>query len=280
MITSHQTFRILQYHAHATTFTPEAPPKAVAVLIHGQGDFSSRYDEVAHIFTQNGVAIIGIDLPGHGHTSGPRGDIPNIETATAFIAHAYQTISDQFPGLPIGLLAHSMGGQLALRELLFSDRRYQFCWLNAPLINPRHNKHPLELWTLQRLISLCPTLNVSTGVKRKLCRRPASPTQKINPLFHKRISLRWGQELIDSAEQVRTQAPLHRLETPVLITQGDLDTVTPAAFAQGLISSVDWPHLEFALLPDALHEPFRDISQESCLSIIQHWLQPVLADLS
>jgi len=185
MITTSSKHQIAGYEAHATMFSPEGEVRAVALLIHGQGDFGSRYDMVASVFCERGVAVYAVDLPGHGLTAGERGDIPSQVVAEEFIEYTYSQLVREFPERPIGLLAHSMGGQLALRELLINSREYAFCWMNGPLLYPAKRKHPFEIFLLRLLAKVVPRYTISTQVKRSECQPVVSASvKKDDPLFH------------------------------------------------------------------------------------------------
>ena len=101
-----------------------APPQrecnltGAAVMIHGQGDHAARYEEILTPFRERGITCFATDLPGHGGSTGRRGEIPGLPTVDAIVARDLERARTLCPDGPIGLLAHSVGGLLALRELL------------------------------------------------------------------------------------------------------------------------------------------------------------------
>ncbi len=257
-------------------FSPEGEVRAVALLIHGQGDFGSRYDAVASVFCERGIAVYAVDLPGHGLTAGERGDIPSMAVAEEFVGHAYSQLAREFPERPIGLLAHSMGGQLALRELLINSREYAFCWMNGPLLYPAKRKHPFEIFLLRLLAKVIPRYTISTQVKRSECQPvDASWVKKNDPLFHSSISLRWGLALIRSAEEVAALAKSVQIQIPILVTQGELDTVNPTKYANEFFVDLPWESLDYQLIPQALHEPFQHDNPEEFYEILSSWCDEV-----
>ena len=49
-------------------------PSHVLCLIHGIGEHAGRYKRMARILAEKGIAIVSMDLRGHGISSGVRGD--------------------------------------------------------------------------------------------------------------------------------------------------------------------------------------------------------------
>ena len=56
----------------AYTWDVENPSK-VMCIIHGIGEYVGRYDRMAKVLNEAGIAVIGVDLPGHGLSEGKRG---------------------------------------------------------------------------------------------------------------------------------------------------------------------------------------------------------------
>jgi alpha-beta hydrolase superfamily lysophospholipase len=102
-------------------------PKAVVLIVHGIGEFATRYEPLAQALVEAGYAAYAIDYRGHGATGlgqydgdlsklgrpgpgGMRAAIRGIETMRD-IAHG------EHPDVPVVLLAHSMGSLFAQRML-------------------------------------------------------------------------------------------------------------------------------------------------------------------
>ena len=89
-------------------------PRAQVLLIHGYADHCGRYAHVAEALVARGLAVVGVDLRGHGRSPGPRGHVERFDDyhndALALVEHARA----RRPDTPAALLAHSMGGLLAL----------------------------------------------------------------------------------------------------------------------------------------------------------------------
>lgn len=87
-------------------------PKHVCVLIHGIGEHLGRYKRVAEYFEKNGIAIVGMDLRGHGKTEGKRGHCAPRVDVLKDIDCLIDYTKELYPNVPIILYGHSMGGGL------------------------------------------------------------------------------------------------------------------------------------------------------------------------
>src|SRR5437867_3523408 len=50
-------------------------PRAVIAILHGIGEHSGRYAALASDLVHAGYTVVALDLPGHGESPGPRGDV-------------------------------------------------------------------------------------------------------------------------------------------------------------------------------------------------------------
>ena len=89
-------------------------PEGVVCLIHGIGEHAGRYDRIAYMFSQHNIAMVGMDLRGHGFSSGKRGHTAPRSQILEDMDELLEYINCNFPGLPIIMYGHSLGGNLAL----------------------------------------------------------------------------------------------------------------------------------------------------------------------
>lgn len=90
-------------------------PTWVALLVHGYGEHVGRYEHVATRLTAAGAAVWGVDHVGHGRSSGERvlvGDIDRVVDDVHLLEDAARAA---YPGLPVVLVGHSMGGLIGAR---------------------------------------------------------------------------------------------------------------------------------------------------------------------
>src|SRR6516165_81157 len=107
---------------------PADKPRGTVQLTHGMGEHVQRYDALASALTGRGLVAYGQDHRGHGATArsadelgqlGPDGWTQLVDDIDLLVSR----IHDEQPGLPLVLLAHSMGSFAVQQYLLdHSDR--------------------------------------------------------------------------------------------------------------------------------------------------------------
>ncbi|RYD69669.1 MAG: alpha/beta fold hydrolase [Verrucomicrobiaceae bacterium] len=98
-----------------TVDIPDGEVQAEAVLTHGFGEHSRRYEHVAAALSGCGIRAWTYDLRGHGRSGGRRGDAVSYELFLKDLGQMIERAS--ITGRPCFLLGHSFGGQITLRYL-------------------------------------------------------------------------------------------------------------------------------------------------------------------
>lgn len=108
---------------HAIRWIPDTEPKAIVQIIHGMQEYVDRYDEFARFLADKGILVVGEDHLGHGGSSAKEdlGYFCKDDPATVVVRDVHRLkklTQEQYPGIPIVLLGHSMGSFI-LRNYLF-----------------------------------------------------------------------------------------------------------------------------------------------------------------
>ena len=96
---------------------PNPSAHHAVLVVHGLGEHSGRYEQLAQWFLARGYAVRSYDQRGHGHTPGQRAAIKHGDDLLRDLAVVYRDYAASFGKLPL-LLGHSMGGAVALRTVL------------------------------------------------------------------------------------------------------------------------------------------------------------------
>lgn len=101
-------------------------PRFVVCLVHGIGEYAGRYDRTGEVFKEAGIAMVGMDLRGHGLSTGTRGHASPRESVLRDVDRLVEFAQREYPDIPVFLYGHSMGGNIAL------DYRRRGTYRNVP----------------------------------------------------------------------------------------------------------------------------------------------------
>ncbi len=281
MTITESDFRIDGHQLRRTIFDPPAGVKTVAVCFftHGQGDYSERYADVLHPFTEEGIRCISVDLLGHGLSSGKRGDCGNIE----LLDHIIQSNLLLSDGLPYGIAGHSMGGLMTLRYLSLALEGKlpmpSFCWVNSPLLDPTHNYSDWFIKIALILAKIIPQTCIKIGASPDLCRTPEIESIIDGEIVYKktvagpqRIAIGWGAQLIHTARSINATLPQKTCDIPFLLTQGDDDKVCPHEITETFFEQLNFTHKRMELFKGMCHETFAEPNKDQLFSMLKTWI--------
>ena len=250
-----------------------AGPKGLVAIFPGRTEVIEKYGRIVTDLAQAGFGAAVIDWRGQGLSDRPagqplRGHVGDFAEYQQDVA-AFGTMLDQLAGdAPRYLLAHSMGGCIALRALLngFPARA---CAFSAPmwglLVSPSLAQAVRLATATLRLAGADMREIPGAGIKFRLWENPFDD----NELTRDRAQYDWMQDQVLQHEALRLGAPslrwltaalaetrsLAHLPAPALPAFCGLGTreliVAPEAITARMAA---WPGGELAHYPGALHE--------------------------
>jgi alpha-beta hydrolase superfamily lysophospholipase len=99
---------------HVRTWERDQPERIV-VIVHGYGEHIGRYEHVAATFGERGAVVWGYDHAGHGRSQGERVLVSDFELLVDDLHAVVTAAREENPGLPVVMVAHSMGGMIGTR---------------------------------------------------------------------------------------------------------------------------------------------------------------------
>jgi len=247
------------------------------LMLHGLGDHIGCHDWAAGLLIHAGFAPIGFDWPGHGQSSGRRGDIPGVRGAMDLIDETVGKMKSQ----PVGVFTHSTGGFILLhyldrKQALEEQAPFRWLWLNSPLLQPGYNQSAFKQKMAKWLGLIAPRAVFSTGVVHEQCCHMEGADENEERLnfegCQNRVSLRYGNSLIDYGESGFHGAIPLSGSTRFLLTQGDEDTVCPPFLAKQFFDNAPVTDKTFALIRGARHEAFREVNPLPFYNSARAWL--------
>jgi acylglycerol lipase len=246
-------------------------PKAVVCLVHGLGEHTSRYAHVAEAFCRQGFVLFGADLRGHGRSCGARGHISSIEDFMQDIDELLTQARVRYPGLPIILYGHSLGGTQVLYYGLTHKPDVKGVIATSSGLHTALDQQYLKLMVIKILGSLMPNTSISSNLDAKSISRDEKVVQAYinDPLVHDKVTLGFGKIMDGIASWTLTHASEFPL--PLLLLHGRADKITfPtssiefAAPIKGKCTLVLWD--------DAYHELHNEPEKNEVFKTMTLWM--------
>jgi alpha-beta hydrolase superfamily lysophospholipase len=240
------------------------------VLIHGLGEHSGRYLWFAEQFVRAGFAILTIDLRGHGLTGGQRGHVPNYECFMDDIELLLGEAQKRYPGLPLFLYGHSLGGNLVINYVLRRKPKLAGVIASAPGLKTAEKPAAWKTTIGRLLYRVYPKLSMENGLKVNFLSHDPEVIRKYqtDPLVHKLISARFGIDFLDSG--VWALAHAGEFSLPLLIIQGGQDGIvdpgTNRQFAKDVPGDVTYREWE-----TGYHELHNEEWRNEVTQVILDW---------
>lgn len=254
-------------------------PRALVALVHGLGEHSGRYAALATDLVKGRFTCVSLDLPGHGETSGPRGDIPSWDKLRDQIVPAMFTatrgLPDQPPQLPIVLLGHSMGGIIALDYALAHPRGLSALVLSAPAL-----RTAMPPWWKLAMANVARVATPAGGFPNGLDPDGLSRDPEVvkayrdDPLVHDRISPRTYFAFMEAAQRCRRD--IRGLQVPTLMFTGMADRLVDPKGALEAAGAAPHDMMRFVTWSEAYHESMNDTGRENVIKDVLAWLDAAL----
>ncbi|MBC7879513.1 MAG: lysophospholipase [Anaerolineales bacterium] len=262
----------------AQGWEPEArTPKAVVCLVHGLGEHSSRYTHVAEAFGKEGYALFTYDLRGHGRSGGTRGHISSIEDFMKDIDLLLDQARNRYPGLPIILYGHSLGGIQVLHYGLLRKPDVKGIVATSPGLHTALETQTLKVNMAKILGSVIPGVAVPSGLDSKNISHDEKVVTTYNndPLNHDKVSLGFGKIMLGVTKWTLEHAGEFSL--PLLLLHGKEDEIAyPSSsieFAAALKNKST-----LVLWDDAYHELHNEAQQNEVFKTMTLWMDARLRE--
>lgn len=123
-----------KYQLFVHMLIPAAPsPRGTILMLHGYASDSSRLSPTAGYFLSRGWVVLLADLPGHGLSTGKRGDVPSFFIYGDMVQRLVEELLPPLPR-PWMALGHSTGGLALLDYCSRSNAPFERLALYAPLV--------------------------------------------------------------------------------------------------------------------------------------------------
>jgi len=253
----------------------EHTPQAVVCLVHGLGEHTFRYAHVAEAFGKEGYVLFGADLRGHGRSGGNRGHIPSIEAVMTDIDLLFEQAKSRYPGLPIMLYGHSLGGILVLHYALKRKPAIMGVIATSSGLRTALENQPAKIMAAKVLGTIIPKVSLPSGLDVNAISHDKSVIDKYknDPLVHDKMSLGFGKTMLATIQWTMKHSAEFPL--PLLILHGKDDAI---AFPSG---SIDFAaslngKCKLVLFDGGFHELHNEPEKAQVFKTMIDWMDSLL----
>ena len=261
-----------------TTWSPDAPdgsnqPTTVVadvVLIHGYGEHSGRYIQVAERLTSAGFRVQTLDLRGHGRSTGlRRGDIDDFDLVVDDVSAFVDRVRTD---LPLFVYGHSMGGLVAVRLAERSSNRFAGLVIASAALVAAESIPAVLVKVANVLGKVAPGLRTialdGDAVSRVAEVRADYDADPLN--FRGKLTAGTGRQMNLAMAAAMTEAG--GITCPVLIVHGGKDALTSPSGSDRLAATVGSVDCTLRTWPDAFHELHHEPERDEVLDTIVSWI--------
>jgi alpha-beta hydrolase superfamily lysophospholipase len=244
--------------------------KSVIVLVHGIGEHIHRYDHWATLFNKEGIGFVGVDLPGHGLSEGRRGYIKNYSQVGEMIDILLTTCQKTFPGIPIYLYGHSLGGGIVLDYILHKNPKVKGVIVSGPLLRLGFEPPKFKLILASVMKNILPGLLQPTGLNPNHISHDEAVVEKYisDPLVHGKISVSLFHASMTAAKYSLSHAS--ELKIPTLVMHGGDDLLTSPEGSREFTGKTSMAELK--IWDGGYHELHNEPFKEEVFKYIMNWI--------
>jgi alpha-beta hydrolase superfamily lysophospholipase len=248
---------------------PLAQARGGIVILHGLGEHSGRYRQLAHKLNEAGWSVRCYDHRGHGRSQGPRGDVPN----GAPMLQDAQIVVDDFTartGYRPFLMGHSMGGLFAAHFALAARAPLRGLILSSPALAVPMT--PLQMLLLKAMRVVAPGLGLPNGLQTRYLSHDARvvAAYTADPLVHGKISARLLSSMLESIAYCEAHAATLALPA-VLLISGD-DHLVDAEGSKRFFARVPDGRAALTVYDELYHEIFNETGSQRPFTDLRAWL--------
>lgn len=255
---------------------PNQDAKAIVCLVHGLGEHSQRYQPMAQFLSDHSYRMLAYDLRGHGKSGGQRGYIPSYDALLDDIAIVLLETVQRYPGKPVFLYGHSLGGGLVINYALRRRPKLAGVIATGPALRLGFEPPAVKVVLGKLMNQIYPAFSQASGLDvQALARDPEVVRRYQNdPLVHDKVSAR----LFMGFYQAGLWAIKHADEfpLPLLLMHGSLDRLTSPQASQDFAARVG-DQCTLKIWDGFYHEIHNEPEQAQVFQYLLGWMETKFA---
>ena len=202
------------------------------------------------------------------------GHCPSYEALISILETVIQKAKKMYPGLPVFLYGHSMGGNLVLNYALQNPSAIQAVIATSPYLRLAFAPPKWKLILGRIMLVVQPSITLPSGLDPQGISTISEEVDKyrLDPLIHDKVSPMYSLPVIEAGKQAIANAG--KLKVPVLLAHGSKDPIIDPEGTLEFHQNAGTTRLEW--YEGAFHELHHDFCAQELLKTIQNWLRQQL----
>lgn len=261
-----------QHRLYYEAYLPQNP-KAVLVVIHGLNEHSGRYQNLIDWFSED-YALYILNLRGHGKSDGIRSHVAHFDEYVGDVKNFIDLVFEKNSHKKIFLIAHSMGGQIALNYLAQNPQAPLAGFITSSAnIELGWQVNPIKKFVGMKLVKYFPRLRLPREVNHKWISHDRTVVKKylIDPLVNKTISLSLAHQILENQEAIHKLAP--QIKFPALMMHAGADRICAKEGSEKFHHQLASQDKTLKIYKGYYHELFNEIGKEEVFQDMQEWIE-------
>lgn len=254
---------------------PDGQAKSVVLLIHGLAEHSGRYGGLAARLNEAGHAVRALDHRGHGRSQGKRAYVKSYDEFMRDLVQFRELVERAHSGLPLVVLGHSMGGNLAVGHVLDQQEGVCALALSAPALAPGSSLSPAKIKLAMVLGKIAPGVRPEALSADAISRDPAVvEAYRADPLVYTgKVAAGLAAGLFGAMQ--RFPARYRELRLPILLQQGTDDRLVDSSGTKALEAAAVNAKVTSHYYDGLYHEVYNEPERDSVIADLVTWLDSV-----
>lgn len=259
-----------QGRLHVDVYPAQGEARGSVVFVGGLSNHALGSASFEHALSMRGWNVVGVDLRGHGRSSGRRGDF-TIPMMIEDLATAGAYAKERFGG-EVAVMGSSLGGFYALcaANAVEGFRCAVSHWIylpNEPITKQDARMRPVAL----ALDKLLPNLRLPTKQVANWDDVCQDPVLKQKCFEDPLMAWKYTARALASGFRYDPPRPLTDLRIPQLVVIGERDTMTPMPYTRKIYDQLQGDK-EWQVIPDAGHMGGLVEHQDEMLAVVDEFL--------
>lgn len=245
-------------------------PRARVVIVHGYAEHRGRYASLADRLVAESFACHLFDLRGHGHSGGTAAHVARFDDYLSDLELVIARVRDSRPLL---LLAHSLGGLIALRYVQLHSNAADALAVSSPFLRPGFEV-PAAKRLLAQVASWCaPSLPFDNTLDPDWISTDAAVVEayRTDPLVLRKTTPRWFTEV--ERAQTALIAGASEVTLPLLMLLGGEDKIADHELASTVFERIGSADKTLLRYEGYRHEVFNEVGRAVVIDDLVAWLR-------